>query len=352
GNSNLTVYEDDGETYEYQNEIYNEFTFESSSDGVKIRTKNKNYRINHSIRKINIKLFKDENDIYEYQLDYNIGDETFIKYDDFKKQSAKKDNAISVHVDTMDRLKDGTIYLNTLIVNNEDLPGSYTFEVEIPKHYFFDDVSLKSKDTFVLNDYYQRKVKIVPYGYKMPQHEKIKVLVKDCQGELIYEEQVTLGNGYMKNWKVSVSKDPIYESTTNFVRADKMEKNPWGYVNLLDFINIKYKGSRPIDLQGYTDIKEGFGKSFVNIYSPQVKEVYFRVKGDSSFNLRLNHVELISTNKFREEIVVPGRLEKGHNVLQFDLTFLSDHPLTGREFGFSAQVLNKEQEIDEEILVY
>lgn len=345
------IYEDNGTTYEYESGKYNKIKVELSGGKLIITTENHGYKIDNKTRKLTVTHVVDKYKKASKSFEYELGTVREVKLSDLELETEEdRKQDLELFVDTMDRRYNGQVKMNILLVNNTKETRKYVLDIEKPVHYYVEGIPNRPVEKFEVNDYYHKQVLFKPLTDKMPQCEEVKVYIKDNDGNVVFERNVNVGNGYAKKWRVAVSKEHITDKDL-FFDVSERENNAWGYVKLLSYLNIDAKGVCPVDFLDYS-VKKGYAKGFVNIESDKDKEVYFRVKGETTIKVKVNGKTIIDTDDYAIDELVKTRLEQGENRVDVELTFESNHPYTGREFGFSIQVLNEDMEIDKDILFY
>ena len=182
-----------------------------------------------------------------------------------------------------------------------------------------------------------------PFKQKMPQNERVHLAVEDANGTELYTTELTLGNGYLKNWKYAVSKTEEIDTTDlNFVPS--RDQNPWGYVYLYQYLNMQENGICPVDFIEIIQ-KIGYGYARVTIDSDFEGDAVLRLRADEGSVFLLNGKEIYRSDRYTVETDVPIRFERGDNLLEARLNWRSPRPFTGREFGLSAQVLSTDGKV-------
>lgn len=341
------IYEDDGLTFDYETNKVNiikvEAEYKNGNMIVNIKTQSNNYKPDKKLRNITLKWIKDDNSQYKKDIQYLMGDDVSIDMLSGEKLNNKVDE-IEVYVDNLIKRYNGEEVIKILMINNSFDMKKLTVEIEKPSFYYASE-RLNFEASFI--DSYEKTIVMKPFGYAMPQYEEIKVVIKEGE-RVIAEKIVRLGNEYIKNWKVYVEPNGIAKDDVYF-ECKERENNPFGYVRLLEYINMKEQGICPVDFIDIT-VKKGNGKAFVKLLSSEDRNAFLKIKGEKQIKLKLNGETILESDDFVIEEIVAIKLRKGENLLELELSFDSIRPWTGREFGYSVQVLDSNGNIDGKIL--
>lgn len=350
GKASTLIYEDDGETYEFEEGKFNKLLVSSDKGVVTFKNLHAGYNLESQERFLKIRYFDKQGIVLQKDVKWNITEELTVDMLSLGTEEEKEKDYLSLEVDTLDSLRDGTVNLNILVYKIYTAREKLVLEIDKPDNYYFVDSKGSQTRNIDFEQIYSNTFKLIPISHSMPQQESMAVRIKTVDGEIINETKVLIGNGFVKNWRVKTSKNEIELDEPGY-SSSQMEHNPWGYVKLLDYLNIRYKGSIPWELRDYADIPQGYGKGEVMLLSPESKRYKLRLQGDTHYTCKINGEVIDKTSDYTDENWVNVELKKGLNHLSMDLSYYSDHPFTGREFGFSVQVWTEAgDEIDREIL--
>lgn len=350
------IYEDDGKTYSFEEGNYNKIKLEKIDGKLVISTLHHGYKTEADKRELKVKLVIDKNKEMVTELEYKLGKRLEIDLDNVNKITRSTED-YKLYIDTLDRRYDGEVQANIVFINNTTEDKKLKMEVSKPKYYYIqgnyyeNGLAKFANEEFTVEDFYQKKLLFTPLASKLPQCEPITIFIKDDEDEVLAKKVVYIGNCYAKQWKVAVSQKPLTDAEQYYDASDR-ENNAWGYVRLLSYINIKERGVNPVDFLDFSDIQNGYGRGIVTIESPEEKEVYFKLRGETTLDVTLNGEKVFTSDDFVIEELLKVKLDKGDNQVIVDLTFDSGHPYTGREFGYSLQVLDTNLNIVEDILFY
>ncbi|ACL69128.1 TIM-barrel domain-containing protein [Halothermothrix orenii] len=364
GSTTEYIYEDDGTSYGYEDGSYNLIKLEKKDNQLTVSTLQHKYKEENTNRELEIVYYKN-NKKYTRTVDYTIGETINISLQEGKESNIQVVN-VEMDVDVTHSEYNGDFYANLSIKNNLNEPQNLRIRIEKPDHYYVKaQIDLPESLDFSSNvkveesaEYLYRKIQVEdtytsvfpfkPFKDKMPQQEKIEVAIEDQRtGKVLDKKIITLGNGYLKNWRYAVSKyEEIDKDDLNFAPA--LDSNPWGYIYLYKYLNMQENGINPVDFIEIIQ-KIGYGYARVNILSPENKKAYLRIRADEGSTFYLNGEKIHENSRYTIEEDILIELEKGVNLLEANVQWKSPRPFTGREFGLSAQVLTLDKEIDETV---
>ncbi len=351
GNSIGSIYEDNGVDFKYQENVFNEIQISHNDNKIVIETVNFGYRNDLKDRTLTIRLIT-ESGVRQTAMRYTLGEVLVLSKDDVRFEDVAIQNNIELHAEALCATRNGDIVLNVSVVNNTDF-DQFHLVFEKPKYYYYQNSRGGIDKEIKVASFYNESVILLEKQQALPQCEQITVLLQNEQGENICSKKVMIGNGYVKRWKVAVDENTQPQTNiSQMMTAATLEHNPWGYVNLLKFLHINKKGMIPWELRDYRGIYSGYGHIAVNLDVLKSGTYNFVIKGDQSYKCYIDETLLHNVEVFTEQSIVTTTLQKGTHRFSADLSFESDHPLTGREFGFSLQIQDKNGVISQEILCF
>jgi len=376
-NGEFEIYEDDGNTYSYEDgefarikisacETENQIKITISSYGKEFRGFEKDKKFNLYIYGINGKSvnvgdklldFENENNVLKIKgVSYHFGDTIDIVVEKTEPPIIEEDN-IEVFVDGLDKGQDGSIKVNVLVANGSSAPiRSLYFKIDKPEGWAIVSSNLPTgqanfsypdgKLTLNPGDIVQKELILSPIGASISPYENV-IIRAEIESEDKLEERtfkINLRDGSITGWKVigpfniEVREIEEYPEKVEYLIQDKVWRwtsgskytvEPFGYLDLLKFSKDMMNG----------DITKGTSYAKGELYSDKDTTIRCSLYGEGKVAIMVNGTLIYRSDGIVYEDVLDIPLKRGINKILVKVSFDFPKPYSGREFGFRLKLL-------------